>query len=115
MPMATKSLILVVRSFPSANKQSIGIYSPERARVDVYAVSPGWSKIAWEALRRWLARKGSKPTAPLAMAKHFHGAERAVREALGVVPRRAQIAHHLQVRAIPISQDAPKVDGRLTS
>jgi hypothetical protein len=46
MPMATKSLILVVRSFPSAKKQSIGIYSPERARVDVYAVSPGRSNSA---------------------------------------------------------------------
>lgn len=27
----------------------------------------------------------------------------------------AEIAHHLQVRAIAISEDAPEVDGRLTS
>lgn len=45
------------------------------------------------------------------MANHLHGAERAVHEALGVVLWCAQIAHHLQVHAIAINQDAPNVDG----
>ena len=43
------------------------------------------SDIAWEALRRWLGRKGSKPAALIEMAKSLHGAERAVRNALEIV------------------------------
>lgn len=35
--------------------------------------------IAWE--RSVVPRKGSKPAVPLAIAKHFHGAERVFREA----------------------------------
>lgn len=41
--------------------------------------------VAREALRHWLARKGSKPAAMLAMAKHFHGAEKAARDALEMI------------------------------
>jgi predicted transcriptional regulator of viral defense system len=68
------------------DKLSIGIYSPERALVDVIRLRHReGSDVAWEALRRWIARRGSKPAALLAMAKHFHGAERAVRDALEVV------------------------------
>lgn len=68
------------------DKLSIGIYSPERALVDVIRLRHReGSDVAWEALRRWIARRGSKPAALLAVAKHFHGAERAVRRALEVV------------------------------
>lgn len=68
------------------DKRSVGIYSPERTLVDVIRLRHReGSDVAWEALRRWLTRKGAKPAALLAMAKHFHGAERAVRAALEVV------------------------------
>jgi len=72
--------------FAIGDKLSIGIYSPERTLVDVIRLRHReGSDVAWEALRRWLARKGSKPAALLSMAKHFHGAESAVRGALEVV------------------------------
>ena len=68
------------------DKLSVGIYSPERTLVDVIRLRHReGSDVAWQALRRWISRKGSKPAALLAMAKHFHGAEKAVREALEVV------------------------------
>ena len=68
------------------DKLSVGIYSLERTLVDVIRLRHREGPdVAWEALRRWIARKGSKPAALLAMAKHFHGAERAVRDALQVV------------------------------
>jgi hypothetical protein len=41
--------------------------------------------IAWDALRRWLRRKGAKPAALIEMSKSLHGAERAVRNALEIV------------------------------
>lgn len=72
--------------FAIGDKLSIGIYSPERTIVDVIRLRHReGSDVAWEALRRWLARKRSKPAALLTMAKHFHGAESAVRGALEVV------------------------------
>lgn len=68
------------------DRLSIGIYSPERTLVDVIRLRHReGSDVAWEALRRWISRKGSKPAALLAMAKHFRGAEKAVRAALEVV------------------------------
>jgi len=68
------------------DKLAIGIYSPERTLVDVIRLRHReGSDVAWESLRRWIARKGSKPAALLAMAKHFHGAEGAVRDALEVI------------------------------
>jgi hypothetical protein len=68
------------------DKLSVGIYSAERTLVDVIRLRHReGSNVAWEALRRWLARKGSRPPALLAMAKHFHGAERAVRDAMEIV------------------------------
>jgi predicted transcriptional regulator of viral defense system len=64
---------------------SVGLYSAERSLIDVirlrYREGPD---VAWEALRRWLRRRGSKPAVLLKMAKQFHGAERAVRNALEV-------------------------------
>ena len=68
------------------DKLSIGIYSPERTLIDIIRLRHREGPdVAWEGLRRWLARKGSKPAALLAMAKNFHGAERAVRDALEIV------------------------------
>ncbi len=65
---------------------SVGLYSAERSLIDVIRLRHReGSDVAWEALRRWLARRGSQPAALLKMAKYFHGAERAVRSALDVV------------------------------
>ena len=65
---------------------SIGLYSAERSLIDVIRLRHReGSDVAWEALRQWLRRKGAKPAALLAMAKRFHGAEAAVRNALEVV------------------------------
>lgn len=67
-------------------KASIGLYTAERSLVDVIRLRHReGSDIAWEALRRWLRRKGSKPASLIKTATHFHGAERAVRQALEVV------------------------------
>ena len=65
---------------------SVGIYSPVRTLVDVIRLRHREGPdVAWQALRRWLARKGSQPAALLSMARRFHGAETAVRDALQVV------------------------------
>lgn len=65
---------------------SIGLYSAERSLVDVIRLRHReGADIAWEALRRWLRHRGSKPADLIKMAKRFHGAERAVRNALEVV------------------------------
>lgn len=65
---------------------SIGLYSGERTLIDVIRLRHREGpEVAWEALRRWLRRRGSQPAVLIKMAKHFHGAERAVRNALEVV------------------------------
>lgn len=65
---------------------SIGLYSAERTLIDVIRLRHREGpEVAWEALRRWLRRRGSQPAILMRMAKHFHGAERAVRNALEVV------------------------------
>lgn len=67
-------------------QRSIGLYTAERSIVDVIRLRHNeGADIAWEALRRWLRRRGSKPATLIRMAEHFHGAERAVRSALEVV------------------------------
>ena len=43
------------------------------------------SDIAWEALRRWLRQPGASPAQLIALAKHFAGAEPALRNALEVL------------------------------
>ncbi|HWM65514.1 MAG TPA: type IV toxin-antitoxin system AbiEi family antitoxin domain-containing protein [Steroidobacteraceae bacterium] len=64
----------------------VGLYSPERSLVDVIRLRhQEGPDVAWDALRRWLRRRGAKPAALIDMAKHFHGAERIVRQALEVV------------------------------
>jgi hypothetical protein len=65
---------------------SVGLYSAERTLVDVIRLRHReGSDVAWESLRRWLRGRGAKPASLISMAKHFHGAERAVRQALEVV------------------------------
>ncbi len=65
---------------------SIGLYSAERTLIDVIRLRHREGpEVAWEALRRWLRRRCSQPAALIKMAKPFHGAERAVRNALEVV------------------------------
>jgi predicted transcriptional regulator of viral defense system len=65
---------------------SIGLYSAERSLIDVIRLRHReGSDVAWEALRRWLRRKGAKPAALIETAKSLRGAERAVRNALEVV------------------------------
>ncbi len=65
---------------------AVGLYSPERSLVDVIRMRHReGTDIAWDALRRWLRRKGAKPAALIEMSKSLHGAERAVRNALEIV------------------------------
>ena len=65
---------------------SVGLYSVERSLVDVIRLRHReGSDVAWDALRRWLRLRGSKPASLLTMAKHFHGAETAVRNVLEFV------------------------------
>jgi predicted transcriptional regulator of viral defense system len=71
---------------PVGDKLSVGIYSPERTLVDVIRLRHREGPdVAWQALRRWIGRRGSKPASLLAMAKHFHGVETAIRDALQIM------------------------------
>jgi hypothetical protein len=64
----------------------LGIYSAERSLVDIVRVRHlQGSDIAWEALRRWLRQPGTSPAQLIELAKHFAGAERAIRKALEVM------------------------------
>jgi predicted transcriptional regulator of viral defense system len=66
--------------------QTIGVYSAERTLIDLIRLRHReGSDVAWEALRRWLRRKGSNPATLVSMAKRFHGAERAIRIALEII------------------------------
>jgi hypothetical protein len=83
---ASKSFDLGREEVDVGDDVSIGLYSAERSIIDMIRLRHNeGSDIAWEALRRWLRRRGSKPATLLKMATHFHGAERAVRSALEVV------------------------------
>jgi hypothetical protein len=65
---------------------TVGLYSPVRSLVDVIRLRHREGPdVAWEALRRWLGRRGAKPAALIDMAMQLHGAERAVRRALEIV------------------------------
>jgi predicted transcriptional regulator of viral defense system len=64
----------------------IGLYSAERSLIDVVRLRHREGRhVAWEALRRWLRRRGAKPSTLIEMARHFHGAELAIRHALEIV------------------------------
>lgn len=65
---------------------SIGLYSPERCIIDAFRMSHLLGdEVAFEALRRWLRRRGSTPGALLALAKSFPKAEAALRDTLRVL------------------------------
>jgi hypothetical protein len=64
----------------------LGIYSAERSLVDIVRIRHlQGSDIAWEALRRWLRQPGTSPAQLIETAKHFVGAEQAIRKALEVL------------------------------
>lgn len=65
---------------------TLGLYSAERSLIDIVRLRHReGAEIAWEALRRWLRRNDAMPGALLEMARSFHGAEKAIHHALGVV------------------------------
>ncbi len=65
---------------------TLGLYSAERSLIDMIRLRHReGAEIAWEALRRWLRRKGARPAALIEMARSFHGAENAVHHALEIV------------------------------
>lgn len=65
---------------------TLGLYTAERSLVDMIRLRHReGAEIAWEALRRWLRRKGARPAALIEMARPFRGAETAVRHALEIV------------------------------
>jgi predicted transcriptional regulator of viral defense system len=64
----------------------IGIYSPERCLIDIVRTRHvQGSDIAWEALRRWTSQPGRNPAQLIELAKHFTGAEAALRRALEIL------------------------------
>lgn len=64
----------------------IGIYSPERSIIDSYRLRHlEGHELGREALRRWLRRPGSQPSALLEMAKRFPKAIPALRHDLEVL------------------------------
>ncbi|HUA24357.1 MAG TPA: type IV toxin-antitoxin system AbiEi family antitoxin domain-containing protein [Steroidobacteraceae bacterium] len=65
---------------------ALGLYSAERSLIDMVRLRHReGAEVAWEALRRWLRRKGARPEALIGMARSFHGAESAIHHALAVV------------------------------
>lgn len=70
----------------TGSRAPIGIYSAERSLVDIIRTRHlQGSDIAWEALRRWLRQPGNSPAQLIELAKHFAGAEPAIRRALEVL------------------------------
>lgn len=68
------------------NTLRIGIYRPERCLVDTFRLRHREGPdLAYEALRRWLQRRGTQPAHLLAMAHAFPKAEPALRAALQVL------------------------------
>jgi hypothetical protein len=83
---ASKTFNLGRENLDIGAKTSIGLYSAERSLVDIIRLRhQEGPDVAWEALRRWLRRKGSKPASLIDLAKNFHGAESAIRKALEIV------------------------------
>lgn len=67
-------------------RQRLGLYSEERSIVDVVRLRyREGSDVAWEALRRWLARPGRSPAQLIDLAAQFPRAEPALRQALEVL------------------------------
>jgi predicted transcriptional regulator of viral defense system len=64
----------------------IGIYSPERSIIDAFRLRHELgTDVAHEALRRWLRRRGSMPSALMTMARSFPKAETSLRTALEIL------------------------------
>ncbi|MGH3449069.1 MAG: type IV toxin-antitoxin system AbiEi family antitoxin domain-containing protein [Nocardioidaceae bacterium] len=64
----------------------IGLYSPVRTVIDVFRLRHREGPdVAYEGLRRWLARREAQPSVLLAMARQFPQAEPALRQALEVL------------------------------
>src|SRR5258708_36250166 len=67
-------------------RRPLGVYSEERSIVDVVRLRHReGSDIAWEALRRWLARPGRSPAQLIDLARQLPRAEPALRQALEVL------------------------------
>ena len=83
---ASKTFDLGREELELGDRVSLGLYSAERSVIDVVRLRhQEGAEIAWEALRRWLRRRGNNPSRLIKLAARFHGAERAIRTALEVV------------------------------
>ncbi|NES20341.1 MAG: hypothetical protein F6K41_15760 [Symploca sp. SIO3E6] len=66
--------------------KKIGLYTPERSIIDVVRLRHDHGKeLAWDALRRWLKKRGSSPAKLIRLAEKIHGTEKALRAALEVL------------------------------
>ena len=64
----------------------IGLYGQERTIIDAFRMRHELgTDIAYEALKRWLRRRGSNPGELLTMANHFPKAGPALRSALEIL------------------------------
>jgi Transcriptional regulator, AbiEi antitoxin len=69
-----------------ADQTAIGLYGPERSIVDAMRLRHReGSALGITALRRWLRRPGSSPSALLQTASRFPSAEKALRQALEIL------------------------------
>jgi hypothetical protein len=72
--------------FEVGARRPVGLYSAERSLVDIVRLRHlEGSDVAWEALRRWLARPGRSPAHLIELARQFPRAEPALRRALEVL------------------------------
>lgn len=61
----------------------LGIYNAQRSIIDAYRIRhQEVPELGREALRRWLARRGTQPGELLRMARHFPKATRQLRNDL---------------------------------
>lgn len=64
----------------------IGLYGPERSIIDAFRLRhQEGPELAHEALKRWLARRGSSPGELICMAQHFPKALPSVRAAVEIL------------------------------
>ena len=83
---APRTFTLGRETLDAGTRAPIGIYSPERSLIDIVRTRHlQGSDIAWEGLRRWLRQPGASPAQLIELAKHFAGAEPALRNALEVL------------------------------
>jgi predicted transcriptional regulator of viral defense system len=71
---------------PAQGGVTVAIYSAERTLVDIFRLMhQEGSEVGYEALRRWLGRRGSSPAALMRVAADFPKAEPRLRQALQVL------------------------------